>query len=154
MNGKLLQNFHVLTRRAMQSFGTNWIVVSHFFPQKIGEFLSSGPEGLIFKPQEFYFVTLTSHANVGLKLNAAFQTSTPRICQFVPRGQKESKYQILFPFFVWKVNCLNKMTFTGVLLCDTERLCKVWAKIVSCFLDRPKKDLINLFQANEKCPNF
>ena len=57
----------------MQSLGTNWIVVSHFFPQKIGEFLSSGPEGLIFKPQEFYFVTLTSHANVGLKLNAAFQ---------------------------------------------------------------------------------
>ena len=46
------------------------------------------------------------------------------------------------------------MTFTGFLLCDTEILCKVWAKTESCFLNQPKKDLINLFQADEKCPNF
>ena len=71
---------------------------------------------------------LKRHENFGLKPNAAFQISTPKIFQFVPRGQKEYKCQILFPSFVWKVNCLSKMTFTRVLLCDTEGLCKVWGQ--------------------------
>ena len=79
----------------MQSLGTNGIAVSHFFPLKIREFLSSGPEGWIFKPsQEFYFVTLKSHANLEPKLNPASRISSPKIGQFLSSRKEGSKFHV------------------------------------------------------------
>ena len=115
-------------------------MLSHFFPPKIGEFLSSGPEGGIFKPwQEFYFVTLTlkSHANFGITLNAAFHISLPKIGQFLLTWWKGSKFEILLLSFVWKENWLNQKTITGVLFCDTEEPCKLWDNTECCFPYKP-----------------
>ena len=137
----------------MQSLGTNWIVVSHFFPLKIREFLSSGPEGWIFKPsQEFYFVTLKTYANFGLELNDAFQICPPpkKIYQFLSSRRKVPKFQTLFLCFVWKVNNLNHKTFTGVLFCDTEQPCKPWAKTESCFPNQFPKNWSISFQQERR----
>ena len=108
-----------------------------FLPSpKISEFLSSGPEGGIFKPwQEFYFVTLTlkSHANFGTTLNAAFIISLSKIGQFLLIWWKGSKFHILLLSFVRKENWLNQKTITGVLFCDTEEPCKLWDNTECCF---------------------
>ena len=130
-----------------------------FLPSpKISEFLSSGPEGGIFKPwQEFYFVTLTlkSHANFGITLNAAFHISLP-IGQFLLTRWKGSKFEILLLSFVWKENWLNQKTITGVLFCDTEEPCKLWDNTECCFPYKPppKKKLVNFFWPDEKGPNL
>ena len=112
-----------------------------FLPSpKISEFLSSGPEGGIFKPwQEFYFVTLTlkSHANFGTTLNAAFIISLSKIGQFLLTWWKGSKFHILLLSFVRKENWLNQKTITGVLFCDTEEPCKLWDNTECCFPYKP-----------------
>ena len=111
-------------------------------PPKIVEFLSTGPEGGIFKPwQEFYFVALTlkSHANLGITLNAALLISLPKIGQFLLTGWKGSKFEILLLSFVWKENWLNQKTITGVLFCDTEKPCKLWDNTECCFPSKPLK---------------
>ena len=169
LNEKLLQKLSFSDTEGPWKVWAKWIVLSHFFPPKIGEFLSSGPEGGIFKPwQEFYFVTLTlkSHANFGITLNAAFHISLPKIGQFLLTRWKGSKFEILLLSFVWKENWLNQKTITGVLFCDTEEPCKLWDNTECCFpynipqkywsiyFDRVKRiqiwDFISLFSLKGK----
>ena len=69
-----------------------------------------------------------------------------KIAQFFSSGRKGSKFHILLLSFVWKVNVLNQKSFAGVLFCDTEGPCKVWAKIESCFPNQPKKNLSISFE--------
>ena len=143
LNEKLLQKTFVFWHgRAMKSLGKLNRAFLFLPPPKIVEFLSTGPEGGIFKPwQEFYFVALTlkSHANLGITLNAALLISLPKIGQFLLTEWKGSNFEILLLSFVWKENWLNQKTITGVLFCDTEKPGKLWDNTECCFPSKPLK---------------
>ena len=85
-------------------------------------------------------MTLKDHAKLGAKLNPAFQICLKKICHLFPPDEKGSKFYILLFSLVWKVNCLNQKTFTGVLFCDAEGPCKLSATTESCFPTKHKKN--------------
>ena len=99
-------------------------------------------------------MTLKGHGKYGRKLNLAFQISSPtpphhrkkKFDQFLSSRRKVPRFQILFLDFVWKENCLNQKTFTGVLFCDTEEPCKLWDKTECCFPNKPSKNWSISFQ--------
>ena len=104
-------------------------------------------------------MTLKGHGKYGRKLNLALQISSPtppppphphprkkKFDQFLSSRRKVPRFQILFLDFVWKENCLNQKTFTGVLFCDTEEPCKLWDKTECCFPNKPSKNWSISFQ--------
>ena len=65
---------------------------------------------------------------------------TPKIGQFLFSFQKEPTFQILLISFVSKVSCLNHKIFPGVIFRSNEGPCQVWAKIKSCFPNKPNRN--------------
>ena len=142
-----------MTLKGHGNFGLLLNPAFQISPPKIGQFVSSKQKGskfnilLLFllwkvnsynqKPSlEFYFVTW----KVWAKIESCFANKTKKeIGQFLSSGLKGSKFHISFLSILWKVNCLNQKTFTGVLLCNTEGPCKVWSKIELCFPNKPPK---------------
>ena len=71
---------------------------------------------------------------------------TSKIGQFLFSFQKEPTFQILLISFVSKVSCLNHKIFPGVIFRSNEGPCQVWAKIKSCFPNKPNRNWSICFQ--------
>ena len=91
-------------------------------------------------------MTLKGHANIGQKLNAAFQISHLKIGQFLLSRRMGSKFEILLLSFVCKVDWLCQKSFTGVSFCDTEGSWNVWATPERSFPNQPTKNWSICFQ--------
>ena len=125
MNQKLSQKFYLVILKGCGKFGPKLNANFQISPTKIGQFVSSCRKGYKFQillvsfvskvhyldqklSQKFYLVILKGCGKFGVKLNADFQISAPKIGQFLLRCRKGYKFQILLVSFVSKVHCFNQ----------------------------------------------
>ena len=153
-----------MTLKDHANFGLKLNFGIQISPPKIGQFLSSGRKVPTFKTLLLCFVWKVNYLNqttfTGVlfcdteepcKLCAKTEYCSPKkpskiIDQFLSSDRKVPKFQIWFHCFAWKVNYLNQTTFTGVLFCDTEEACKLWAKTEFCFPNQHNKNCSISFQ--------
>ena len=168
LNQKPSQEFYFVTLKNHANFGITLNAAFHISPppkKKIGQFLLTGRKGSKFEILFLCLVWKVNYLNqktltgvffcdtegpwkVWKKTESCFSnqfTNSPtpekkKFDQFLSSRRKVPRFQILFLDFVWKENCLNQKTFTGVLFCDTEEPCKLWDKTECCFPNKPSKN--------------
>ena len=100
--------------------------------------------------QAFNFVTLKGRGKFGPKLNPAFQIRSPKIGQFVLKGQKWSKFHILSLSFVWKVNCFKQKPSLDFYFVTLKGHAKFGPKLNTALQIRPNKNWSISFQQAKK----
>ena len=135
-----------MTLKGHAKFGPELNPTFQISPKKISQFVWSGRKWSKFQilllsivgkvncfyqklTQEFDFVTLKGHGKFGPKLNPAFQIRPTQIWSICFQRAKTSQISYFIALFCLKSKLLLPKTFTGVLFCNTEGPCKLWAKL-------------------------
>ena len=139
--------------------------------QKISQFAWSGQKGSKFQifflsfvwkvncfnqklPQEFHFVTLKGHGEFGSKLNPALQIRPNNNWSISFHQAKKVQVWYFIPFYSLKSKLLEPKYLHRSFILWHWKAMQSLDQNESCFPNKSKKKLVNLFPACEKGPNF
>ena len=134
MNEELLQNFHFLTRKGHAKFGHKLNCGFPFLPPKNSWISFQWARGLDIQTfTGVLFCDTEEPCKPWAKTESCFPNQFPKNWSISFQQERRVQISCLIAFFCQKSKLFELKIFTGVLFCDTEAPCKLWAKTECCF---------------------